>query len=104
MPIWLYVFGANLMTEAEITINLTGLALNLAVVIVPCYIGYIIGNRVPFIRSVSKFVHKFMITIVPVLVSVVLHVSSKFYSFVYNKHINILTGEFNIRVNLKLSN
>lgn len=92
MPAWLFIVGDSIMTKAGISISLVQLSLNLSVVIVPCIVGYVVGNKVSFIRKISEILHKVMITIIPILISVALHVASKFYSFVYNKPINFITG------------
>lgn len=94
MPAYLYLVADSLMKKAGVQINLIDLSLNLAVVIVPCIFGYFIGNRVSFIRKLSSFLHKVMITVIPIIVSVVLQFASKFYSFVYSKPINVITGKF----------
>lgn len=92
MPAWLYTIGNMLMNDAGFKIHFFGLFLNLLVLILPCVIGYKLGHYLPVLKKIAIFANKIFTSVVPLMLTAILLMISRFYAIVYIKNINIITG------------
>jgi hypothetical protein len=79
LPAWLYTLGSILMREAEIVIPFPLLIMNLAVVLLPCLLGFIISCYKPQIRVFVNKIKKSFTLCMFVMFLLIIFVS-KFYA------------------------
>lgn len=80
MPLWMYTLGRRISYNAEISIPISKLVLNLLTTIVPCLIGLILSQRFPILRIFFMRIAKKLVVIL-IISFLLVTLAAKYYIF-----------------------
>lgn len=92
MPAWIYSLGSVLMENAGFRLPLSGLALNMTVLIVPALVGHILAAFLPSLKFFANIANKLIHSVIFIALFLTLILTSRFYTFKLGNPMFMLIG------------